>query len=109
LFDLTGLQVKPIKYGFSAENTLNYIQSLYEKKHTTYPRVDTTYLSENLYPKISGILRSMNFYSDLTPLLEAPIPKSKAVFDDAKVTDHHDYSYRNSANFQFKQRRKIGL
>ncbi|WP_246501330.1 DNA topoisomerase 3 [Cloacibacterium caeni] len=91
LFDLTGLQVEANKkYGFSAESTLNYIQSLYEKKHTTYPRVDTTYLSENLYPKISGILRSMNFYSDLTaPLLEAPIPMSKAVFDDAKVTDHH--------------------
>ena len=91
LFDLTGLQVEANKkYGFSAESTLNYIQSLYEKKHTTYPRVDTTYLSENLYPKISGILRSMNFYSDLTaPLLEAPIPMSKSVFDDAKVTDHH--------------------
>ena len=91
LFDLTGLQVEANKkYGFSAENTLNYIQSLYEKKHTTYPRVDTTYLSENLYPKISGILRSMNFYSDLiAPLLETPIPKSKTVFDDAKVTDHH--------------------
>ena len=57
LFDLTGLQVEANKkYGFSAESTLNYIQSLYEKKHTTYPRVDTTYLSENLYPKISGIL-----------------------------------------------------
>jgi len=91
LFDLTGLQVEANKkYGFSAESTLNYIQSLYEKKHTTYPRVDTTYLSENLYPKISGILRSMNFYSDLiAPLFEAPIPMSKAVFDDAKVTDHH--------------------
>ena len=91
LFDLTALQVEANrKYGFSAENTLKYIQSLYEKKHTTYPRVDTTYLSENLHPKIEGILRSMNFYAALTaPLLAKPIPKSKAVFDDAKVTDHH--------------------
>ena len=91
LFDLTGLQVEANrKFGFSAENTLTYIQSLYEKKHTTYPRVDTTYLSENLHPKIPGILQSMNFYSELTqPLLSKPIPKSKTVFDDAKVTDHH--------------------
>lgn len=91
LFDLTGLQVEANKkYGYSAENTLNYIQSLYEKKHVTYPRVDTTYLSESLYPKVGGILRSMTFYQELiTPLLEQPIPKSKAVFDDSKVTDHH--------------------
>ncbi|WP_144282381.1 type IA DNA topoisomerase [Chryseobacterium echinoideorum] len=91
LFDLTGLQVEANKkYGYSAENTLNYIQSLYEKKHVTYPRVDTTYLSESLYPKIEGILRSMKFYQDLiTPLLQESIPKSKAVFDDTKVTDHH--------------------
>ncbi|QCX53735.1 type IA DNA topoisomerase [Elizabethkingia sp. JS20170427COW] len=91
LFDLTSLQVEANKkYGFSAEHTLKYIQSLYEKKHTTYPRVDTTYLSESIYPKIVRILQSMHFYKDLvTPLLEKPIPKSKAVFDDAKVTDHH--------------------
>jgi DNA topoisomerase-3 len=91
LFDLTGLQVEANKkYGYSAENTLNYIQSLYEKKHVTYPRVDTTYLSESLYPKITGILQKMYPYQDLiAPLLEAPIPKSKAVFDDTKVTDHH--------------------
>ena len=91
LFDLTGLQVESNKkYGFSAENTLKFIQSLYEKKHTTYPRVDTTYLSENLYPKIGGILRSMTHYKDFTaPLLEQPISKSKTVFDDSKVTDHH--------------------
>ncbi len=91
LFDLTALQVEANKkYGYSAENTLKYIQSLYEKKHTTYPRVDTTYLSENLYPKIEGILRSMHFYQELVaPLLETTIPKSKAVFDDSKVTDHH--------------------
>ncbi len=91
LFDLTALQVEANrKFGFSAENTLKYIQSLYEKKHTTYPRVDTTYLSESLHPKIPGILQSMNFYGELTaPLLTQPIPKSKIVFDDAKVTDHH--------------------
>ena len=91
LFDLTALQVEANKkYGFSADSTLQYIQSLYEKKHVTYPRVDTTYLSESLYPKISGILRSMTMYSELTaPLLSDPIPKSKAVFDDTKVTDHH--------------------
>ena len=91
LFDLTSLQVEANKkYGYSADNTLKYIQGLYEKKHTTYPRVDTTYLSENLYPKIPAILESMNFYSDLTaPLLAQTLPKSKAVFDDAKVTDHH--------------------
>lgn len=91
LFDLTALQVEANrKFGYSAENTLKYIQSLYEKKHTTYPRVDTTYLSESLHPKIAGILQSMNFYQELTaPLLAQPIPKSKTVFDDAKVTDHH--------------------
>ncbi|WP_312323673.1 DNA topoisomerase 3 [Soonwooa sp.] len=91
LFDLTALQVEANKkYGFSAENTLKYIQSLYEKKHTTYPRVDTTYLSDSLYPKIVGILSSMKFYTEWTNvLLSQPIPKSKAVFDDSKVTDHH--------------------
>ncbi len=91
LFDLTALQVEANrKFGFSADNTLKYIQSLYEKKHTTYPRVDTTYLSESLHPKIHGILQSMNFYRELTaPLLSQPIPKSKTVFDDTKVTDHH--------------------
>ncbi|HPW89094.1 MAG TPA: DNA topoisomerase, partial [Kaistella chaponensis] len=91
LFDLTALQVEANrKFGYSAENTLKYIQSLYEKKHTTYPRVDTTYLSESLHPKIAGILQSMNFYREFTaPLLSQPIPKSKTVFDDAKVTDHH--------------------
>ena len=91
LFDLTALQVEANKkYGYSAENTLKYIQSLYEKKHTTYPRVDTTYLSESLHPKIAGILQSMNFYREFTaPLLSQPIPKSKTVFDDTKVTDHH--------------------
>jgi len=91
LFDLTGLQVEANKkFGFSAENTLKYVQSLYEKKHVTYPRVDTTYLSESLYPKVPGILQNLHYYQEFTaPLLQAPIPKSKAVFDDSKVTDHH--------------------
>ncbi|AZI32535.1 type IA DNA topoisomerase [Kaistella carnis] len=91
LFDLTALQVEANKkFGFSAEHTLKYIQNLYEKKHTTYPRVDTTYLSESLHPQIPAILQSMNFYKEFTtPLLAQPIPKSKAVFDDSKVTDHH--------------------
>ena len=91
LFDLTGLQVEGNKkFGFSADETLKLVQSLYEKKIVTYPRVDTTYLSEDIHPKIEGILRGMQYYSRLiAPLLQAPIPKSKAVFDDKKVTDHH--------------------
>lgn len=91
LFDLTALQVEANKkYGFSAEQTLSLIQNLYEKKHTTYPRVDTTYLSENLYPKVEGILRALTMYRHLTAsVLDKKIPKSKAVFDDTKVTDHH--------------------
>lgn len=91
LFDLTALQVEANKkYGYSAEQTLNLVQSLYEKKNVTYPRVDTTYLSENLYPKIGGILSNMTPYQTLiAPLLEKPIPKTKQVFDDTKVTDHH--------------------
>jgi len=91
LFDLTGLQVEGNKkFGFSADETLKLIQSLYEKKIVTYPRVDTTYLSEDIHPKISGILKGMQYYSRLTaPLLQAPIPKLKTIFDDKKVTDHH--------------------
>lgn len=91
LFDLTSLQVEANKkYAYSAENTLKYIQSLYEKKFVTYPRVDTTYLSDDIYPKVSGILQKLVAYQSLvSPLLEKPIPKSKAVFDDTKVTDHH--------------------
>jgi DNA topoisomerase-3 len=91
LFDLTGLQVEANKkFGFSADDTLKHVQSLYEKKIVTYPRVDTTYLSEDIYPKVEGILRNMQYYKRFTePLLQQPIPKSKAVFDDKKVTDHH--------------------
>lgn len=92
LFDLTSLQVEcNKKFGFSAEETLRLIQSLYEKKVTTYPRVDTTYLSEDIYPKVPEILRNMVPYASLAkPVLDAPrIPKSKKVFDNSKVTDHH--------------------
>ncbi|MCE5331804.1 MAG: DNA topoisomerase 3 [Bacteroidales bacterium] len=91
LFDLTSLQVEcNKKFGFSADETLKLIQSLYEKKVTTYPRVDTTYLSDDMYPKIPGILKGIKEYDLLTkPLLETKIPKTKKVFDNTKVTDHH--------------------
>lgn len=91
LFDLTSLQVESNKkYGYSAEETLRHIQNLYEKKFVTYPRVDTTYLSEDLHPKIEGIMRELTYYSQYTAsILEKPIPKLKTVFDDKKVTDHH--------------------
>lgn len=91
LFDLTSLQVESNKkYSMGADQTLRAIQSLYEKKLTTYPRVDTTYLSEDLYPKVPDILRRMTPYASLTaPVLAARLPKSKKVFDNAKVTDHH--------------------
>lgn len=91
LFDLTSLQVEANKkYGYSADDTLKYIQNLYEKKFVTYPRVDTTYLSEDLHPKIEGIMQQLTYYSQFTaPILAKPIPKLKAVFDDKKVTDHH--------------------
>jgi len=69
---------------------LKLIQGLYEKKLTTYPRVDTTYLTEDLHPKIPNILRGMTYYSRFTEvLLKDPIPKTKIVFNDKKVTDHH--------------------
>lgn len=92
LFDLTALQVEcNKKYAFSAEDTLKTIQSLYEKKLVTYPRVDTTFLSDDIYPKIPAILRGISGYEELVkPLLVlAKIPKSKKVFDNSKVTDHH--------------------
>ena len=91
LFDLTSLQVEcNKKWGWSADDTLRLIQTLYEKKVTTYPRVDTTYLSEDLYPKVPDILRRMTPYASLTAtVLAARLPKSKKVFDNAKVTDHH--------------------
>lgn len=91
LFDLTSLQVEcNRKYGFSADLTLKLIQTLYEKKLTTYPRVDTTYLSDDIYPKCPKILQGLPAYAALTaPLLGAKLPKSKRVFDSSKVTDHH--------------------
>ncbi len=91
LYDLTSLQVDGNKrYSFSAEDTLKHIQSLYEKKLVTYPRVDTTYLSEDLHPKIPGIMGNLRDYSRFTGLVLAqPIPKSKTIFDDKKITDHH--------------------
>ncbi len=91
LFDLTSLQVEcNKKWGWTADDTLRYIQSLYEKKVTTYPRVDTTYLSEDIYKKIPVILGQMKPYASLTAqLLGGKIPKSKKVFDNSKVTDHH--------------------
>ena len=91
LFDLTSLQVEcNKKFAFSADDTLKLIQSLYEKKATTYPRVDTTFLSEDIYPKIPQTLKGLTDYTTLTaPLLAIKIPKSKKVFDNTKVTDHH--------------------
>ena len=91
LFDLTGLQVYcNNKFGFSADETLKIVQKLYEMKVVTYPRVDTTFLPNDLYPKIHGILSKLSNYSELTqPLLGKKIKKTKRVFDDKKVTDHH--------------------
>ena len=91
LFDLTSLQVEcNKKFAFTADETLKLIQSLYEKKVTTYPRVDTTFLSEDIYPKVPNTLKGLYQYTDLTaPLLNTKLPKSKKVFDNSKVTDHH--------------------
>lgn len=91
LFDLTSLQVECDKrYGYSADMTLKLIQSLYEKKFTTYPRVDTTYLSEDIYSKVPGILQALVPYSKFTDRLHGKkLSKSKKVFDNSKVTDHH--------------------
>ena len=91
LFDLTSLQVEcNKKYGFSADDTLKLIQTLYEKKVTTYPRVDTTFLSDDIYPKVPAILSGLKGYETFTsPLAGKKLPKSKKVFDNSKVTDHH--------------------
>lgn len=91
LYDLTSLQVDSNKkFGYSADDTLKLIQGLYEKKFVTYPRVDTTYLSEDLHPKVPNILRGLKYYSRFTEsILEAPIEKSSTIFNDKKVTDHH--------------------
>lgn len=91
LFDLTSLQVEcNKKFSYSADQTLKLIQTLYEKKLTTYPRVDTQYLSDDIYPKCPSILNGLKGYGALTqPVLSKPLPKSKKVFDTSKVTDHH--------------------
>lgn len=91
LFDLTSLQVEcNKKYSFSADDTLKHIQSLYEKKLTTYPRVDTTYLSDDVYAKCPNILQGIVPYAPLVqPLMGKKLKKSKKVFDSSKVTDHH--------------------
>lgn len=91
LYDLTSLQVDcNKKYAFSAEQTLQLIQSLYEKRLTTYPRVDTTYLSDDIYPKVPGTLNGIkDYFPSVAPLIGAKLPKSKKVFDNSKVTDHH--------------------
>ncbi len=91
LFDLTSLQVEcNKKFAYSADETLKIIQSLYEKKVATYPRVDTTYLSDDIYPKCPGILKGLRDYATFTtPLDGTTLLKSKKVFDNSKVTDHH--------------------
>ena len=91
LFDLTSLQVEcNKKFAYSADETLKIIQSLYEKKVATYPRVDTTFLSDDIYPKCPGILKGLRDYATFTtPLDGTTLLKSKKVFDNSKVTDHH--------------------
>ena len=100
LFDLTSLQVECNKrYGLSADDTLKIIQSLYEKHVTTYPRVDTTFLSDDIYPKVPATLQGIkDYFPQVAPLLllkadggkgAGSLPKSKKVFDNSKVTDHH--------------------
>ena len=100
LFDLTSLQVECNKrYGLSADDTLKIIQGLYEKHVTTYPRVDTTFLSDDIYPKVPATLQGIkDFFPQVVPLLSlkadggkgaSSLPKSKKVFDNSKVTDHH--------------------
>jgi len=91
LFDLTGLQVYcNTKFGYSADDTLKIVQKLYEQKVVTYPRVDTTFLPNDVYPKIHGILEQLSDYKTLIqPLLGKKIVKSSKVFNDKKVTDHH--------------------
>lgn len=91
LFDLTSLQVEANKkYGLSADETLKTIQALYEKKLTTYPRVDTTYLTDDVYPKCGPILNGLGYYQEvLKPIRGKKLLKSKKVFDNSKVTDHH--------------------
>ncbi|WP_310391244.1 DNA topoisomerase 3 [Hymenobacter sp.] len=90
LFDLTSLQVQcNNQLGLSAEDTLKIVQALYEKKAVSYPRVDTTFLPDDQYPKIPGILRGIGYEALTKPLLATKIPKTPKVFNNNKVTDHH--------------------
>jgi len=91
LFDLTGLQVYcNTKFSFTADETLKIVQKLYEQKVVTYPRVDTTFLPNDVYPKVKGILQKLTKYSALTQhLLSKKIRKTTKIFNDKKVTDHH--------------------
>ena len=91
LYDLTSLQVEcNKKLGLGADETLKIAQTLYERKHITYPRVDTRYLPTDIYPTIEGVLKSLTQYSELVqPLLGKPIRNSKSVFNNTKITDHH--------------------
>ncbi|MDC9724121.1 MAG: DNA topoisomerase 3 [Urechidicola sp.] len=91
LFDLTGLQVYcNTKFGFTADETLKIVQKLYEQKVVTYPRVDTTFLPNDVYPKVPSILKNLTKFQNLTQtLLGKKIKKSSKVFNDKKVTDHH--------------------
>ena len=123
LFDLTSLQVEcNKKFSFSAEETLKYIQSLYEKKFATYPRVDTTFLPDDVYPKCPGILQGLLPYQPLIqPLMGTKLKKSKKVFDSSKVTDHHaiiptgvnpaggDLTYNEKRVFDLIARRFIAI
>ena len=123
LFDLTSLQVEcNKKFSFSAEETLKYIQSLYEKKFATYPRVDTTFLPDDVYPKCPGILQGLLPYQPLIQsLMGTKLKKSKKVFDSSKVTDHHaiiptgvnpaggDLTYNEKRVFDLIARRFIAI
>ena len=103
LFDLTSLQVEcNKKFGYSADQTLQLIQSLYEKKVATYPRVDTTYLPNDVYPKCPQILAGMTPYAGFIQPVTAtgkPLEKNKKYFDDTKVTDHHAIIPTRSRHF----------
>jgi len=108
LFDLTGLQVYcNTKFGFTADETLKMVQKLYEQKVVTYPRVDTTFLPNDVYPKVKGILANLKKYTPLTnPLLSKKIKKSAKVFNDKKVTDHHAIIPTGvEMNLQYNQQR----
>ena len=109
LFDLTGLQVYcNTKFGYSADDTLKTVQKLYEQKVVTYPRVDTTFLPNDVYPKVHGILQNLTNYQTLTqPLLGKKIRKSTKVFNDKKVTDHHAIIPTGVQNHMGEYERKV--